>query len=82
MTEKVLFTGKTHTTSGRDGFARSTDGSPRHQAARAAPDRGKAFRRRLVGLLYRRNRACRLPKENTAAGPSVDRCRDRPDHGR
>ena len=27
MTEKVLFTGKTHTTSGRDGFARSTDGS-------------------------------------------------------
>ena len=27
MNEKVLFTGKTHTTSGRDGFARSTDGS-------------------------------------------------------
>jgi osmotically inducible protein OsmC len=27
MTEKLLFTGKTHTTSGRDGFARSTDGS-------------------------------------------------------
>jgi organic hydroperoxide reductase OsmC/OhrA len=27
MTEKILFTGKTHTTSGRDGFARSADGS-------------------------------------------------------
>jgi lipoyl-dependent peroxiredoxin len=27
MTETVLFTGKTHTTSGHDGFARSTDGS-------------------------------------------------------
>jgi osmotically inducible protein OsmC len=27
----------------------------------------------LVGLLYRRNRACRLPKENTAAShPSID----------
>lgn len=26
MTEKVLFTGKTHTTGGRDGVARSTDG--------------------------------------------------------
>jgi osmotically inducible protein OsmC len=27
VTETVLFTGKTHTTSGHDGFARSTDGS-------------------------------------------------------
>jgi lipoyl-dependent peroxiredoxin len=27
MTETVLFTGKTHATSGRDGFARSADGS-------------------------------------------------------
>jgi lipoyl-dependent peroxiredoxin len=26
MTDKVLFTGKTHTTSGRDGTARSSDG--------------------------------------------------------
>lgn len=27
MPEKVLFTGKTHTTGGSDGYARSTDGS-------------------------------------------------------
>jgi len=27
MIEKVLFSGKTHTTSGRDGFARSADGT-------------------------------------------------------
>lgn len=26
MTEKLLFAGKTHTTNGRDGFARSSDG--------------------------------------------------------
>ena len=43
MTETVLFTGKTHTTSGRDGFARSTDGGLEIKLPNPHPTAEKLF---------------------------------------
>ena len=69
---KLLFTGKTHVTSGPDGAAHA-DGLLDIKLAAAAPGRREPFRRRLVGLLPRRARPRRRPAQGQAAGrASVD----------
>ncbi len=62
--EKILYTGKTHTTGGREGFARSDDArlevrlsSPGSDKPGTNPE--QLFCRRLVGLFHRRIGACR-----------------------
>jgi organic hydroperoxide reductase OsmC/OhrA len=59
--KSVLYTAKTHTTGGRDGASRSSDGRLEVKcpvpAVTAAAPIGAAFRRRLVGLFHQRDGA-------------------------
>jgi hypothetical protein len=73
MAEKILFTGKTHTTGGKDGYTRSSDGGIDIKLPEPHPTAEKLFGR-LVGLLYRRDRACCHSEEDKAACPSGCRC--------
>lgn len=74
--EKVLYTGKTHTTGGRDGAARSDDG--RLDVRLSTPGSSRpgtnqaALRCRLVGVLHRRNRAGGRPAQGCASDLAVD----------
>ena len=70
--DKVLYTGKTHTTGGRDGFARSSDGALDIKLSPPGKHQGRhqsrtALRRRLVRLLPRRAGHCRWQAQDPAA---------------
>ena len=70
---KLLYTGKTHTTGGREnGASRSSDGrlDVRLSNSRLSADRhesGAAVRRRLVGLLRKRDGDCGPENEDRSS---------------
>lgn len=72
--EKVLYTAKVHTTGGRDGAARSSDGhldielSPPSASGGTGANSGAALHRRLVSLFPQRHGARGQQNEGHSPG--------------
>ncbi len=76
MTEKLLFTGKTHNTGGRNGGTRSDDGMLDLKLAQPHPAAENLFGC-LVRARHRCDRGRRLPEKDQAYGRTRGQHRDR-----